>query len=170
MVFLLWAILNVVLFLSFIFICFRATKLIRRELGVIFSIIFVFGLLSFIAQPNNGNGKLGEQFKFDLFKDNSKSLENSKFVSTILDSNLIFKILLTVQYHKKDSTALITPVDGSSTTTGIIAGNRWKAFAVSTNVEGTKIKYSVLGAIEWKLLGFNVYTQKKYYTGFIETK
>ncbi len=170
MIFLLWTVLNIGLFLCFIFICFRATKLVRREFGTIFSAIFVFGLLSFIAQPNNGNGKLGEQFKFDFIKDNPKSLENSNFVTTTLDSNLIFKMHLTVQYRKNDSTTLITPMDGFSTTSGLVAGNRWKAYSVSTNVEGTKIKYSVLGAIEWKLLGFNIYTQNKNYKGFIETK
>lgn len=55
MSYLLWSILNIGLFLFFIIICFKATKLIREKLGLIATIVFVFGLLSFVGNSNNHN-------------------------------------------------------------------------------------------------------------------
>src|SRR5687768_6809478 len=53
MIYLLWGILNIGVFLFFVVTCFRATRLVREHLGLLASIIFVFGLLSFISNSNN---------------------------------------------------------------------------------------------------------------------
>ncbi len=169
MIFLLWAILNIGLFLFFIFICFRATRLIREKLGLISSIIFVFGLLSFVGGSNSDTQKLGERFKFNFNKDKPRQVENTNIVTTTLDKNLIFKRVLLIQYSWANDSSSVVPVSAYSVMAGFVAGHRWQTSYVSANAEGTRIRYAVFGSIEWKLLGMTVYTQSKNYTGFIYT-
>jgi hypothetical protein len=167
--YLFWVILNIGVFLFFIFICFRATKLIREKLGSLSALIFVFGLLSFVVNSKDDYQKSGERYEFNFNKDNSKSLDNKSVAFATLDNNLIFKTQLAVLYSRANDNSLIVPTYGYSTMSGLIAGHRWKASLVSVNAEGAKIEYSVFGTIEWKLLGMVIYTQNKKYTGFIDT-
>ena len=55
MIYLIWGILNFVLFVFFITICFKAMKLIRKEIGLFAAFIFVVGLLSFIGNSNSND-------------------------------------------------------------------------------------------------------------------
>jgi len=168
MIYLVWAILNIGLFLFFVFVCFRATKLIKEKLGLFASIIFVFTLLSFVDAPNSSEQKLGETFDFNLDKDENKTYNNKRSEHVTLDNNLIFFINLNMVYNKNVDT--ITPILAGSAMSGLVAGHRWKAQTVTANVVGQTIKYTVDGLIEWKLLGLNIYTQSKTYTGSIDTR
>ena len=53
MLYLLWGLLNIGLFIYFIVISIKATKLVREKVGLFASLIFLFGLLSFGGRSNN---------------------------------------------------------------------------------------------------------------------
>jgi hypothetical protein len=168
MIYLAWAILNIGLFLFFVFICLRATKLIREKLGLFASIVFVFALLSFVSSSDGDHQKLGESFNFKLDKQEIENYSN-KIAYARLDNNLIFSINLTIAYNKSEDT-LITATSANSGMAGLVAGHRWKPQNVTVSVVGQTIKYVVTGSVEWKLFGLNIYTQNKIYTGSVNAK
>ena len=84
MLYLLWSLLNIALFLYFIIICFKATKLLREKVGLLASIIFVAGSLSFIGQSNIDN---------DNKEPNSNQIRTWKFHSAdTLNKNATFSL------------------------------------------------------------------------------
>jgi hypothetical protein len=95
MLYLFWGLLNISLFLYFIIICFRATKLLREKGGLPASIIFVFGLLSFIGQSNvdNDNKEPGSnQIKTWRFISEDTLNRNETFLlNVILEETFVSK-------------------------------------------------------------------------------
>jgi len=170
MIYLLWALLNIALFISFIGICFRATKLIRDRIGVFASIIFVFGLLSFIGQSNNDNynkepnSNQIKTWKFLSEDSLNRRSTNSLFIN--LEKTSISKYELYISYSI-DQQQMNTPISASSSTTGFIAGTNWKPASIVVNrtTDDDKFEYIVNGVVEWKLLGATIYTQGKNYHG-----
>lgn len=176
MTYLLWGLLNIGLFVFFIVICLKATKLIREKIGLFASVIFVFGLLSFVGQTNNKN---------DNNEPNSNQIKTWKFVSEDslksyntfklnidLEKTLVSKYDLGIRYGRDKQRQINIPISAYSSTTGIISGTNWKPVSIiinSTN-ENNKFEYFVDGVLEWKLLGAIIYSQLKEYKGIALTK
>lgn len=171
MTYLLWSLLNIGLFLFFIVICFKATKLIREKIGIFASIIFVFGLLSFIGHSNNDN---------DNNEPNSNQIKTWKFVSEDplsrnatysleidLEKTLVSKYELGIKYGKDNQGQMNIPISAYSSTTGFISGTNWKPVSIIVNrtSDNNKFEYFVDGVVEWKLLGATIYSQLKDYKG-----
>jgi len=109
----LWALLNVALSLYFLFLCFRAVKLVRERLGVLAAILFTIGLLSFAGHPDADTQKLGEEFKFSFSANHPDSIANTNFAVVKLDNNVLFSTRLTVTYTETGDSAFVIPVRGS---------------------------------------------------------
>ena len=169
MLYLLWSLLNIGLFIFFVFICFNATILLREKLGIFASIIFVFGLLSFIGNPNNDNKEPNSNqiktWKF-ISEDSLKSTE-SYFLSIDLENSLVSKYTLGIKYGKDKQGQNNIPISSYSSTTGLISGINWKPVSIIVNRtnDNNKFDYSVYGVIEWKLLGAKLYSQPRNYKG-----
>ena len=176
MLYLLWGLLNAGLFLFFILICFRATKLIRQNLGLLASIVFVFGLLSFIGRSNNNNDNRepnSNQIKTWKFtSDDSLSKNPTYSVFIDLEKTLVSKYYLFVQYGKDKGGQINIPISASSSTNGFISGTNWKPISIFINRtdDNNKFEYFVSGVVEWKLLGATIYSQLKEYKGIVSTK
>ena len=169
MLYLLWSLLNVGLFIFFVFICFNATKLIREKLGIFASVIFVFGLLSFIGNSNSDNeDQNSSQIKAWNFipADSLKSNENY-FVSIDLENTLVSKYTLGIKYGKDKQGQSNIPISSNSSTTGLISGINWRPVSIIVNrtTDNNKFDYCVYGVLEWKLLGATIYKQAKEYQG-----
>ena len=176
MTYLIWGLLNIGLFLFFIVICFKATKLVREKLGLFASIIFVFGLLSFVGHSNNDD---------DNKEPNSNQIKTWKFISEdslnrnatyLLDVNLektlVSKYDLGIKYGKDRQGEMNIPISAYSSTTGFISGTNWKPVSIIVNrtSDNNKFEYFVDGVVEWKLLGATIYSQLKEYKGIALTK
>ena len=175
MLYLLWGLLNVGLFLFFIVICFRATKLIRQNFGLLASIVFVFGLLSFIGHSNSNdnmepNANKIKTWKFTSDDSLSRNPTSSEFID--LEKTLISKYSLFIQYGKDKDGQTSIPISASSSTNGFISGTNWKPISISIikTDDNNKFEYFVSGVVEWKLLGATIYSQLKEYKGFASTK
>src|SRR5690348_10591267 len=59
-----WAILNSALFIVFLGLCFRATSLTREKFGLVASIVFVIGLLSFAGGSKETNKDGSQNSKY----------------------------------------------------------------------------------------------------------
>ena len=176
MIYLLWSLLNIGLFLYFIATCFKATKLVREKLGLFASIIFVFGLLSFVGNSNNDN---------ENKEPNSNNIKTWKFVSEDslknyesfmldidLEKTLIAKYDLGIKYGKDRQRQINVPISAYSSTIGFISGTNWKPISIIVNTtnDNNKFEYSVEGVVEWKLLGATIYSEQKEYKGITMTK
>jgi hypothetical protein len=175
MIYLLWGLLNIALFLFFIIICFKATKLIRQTFGLFASIVFVFGLLSFMGNSNNNDNKEpnSNEIKTWKFTSNDSLIRHptsSEFID--FEKTLISKYYLFIKYGKDKDGQTNIPISASSSTNGFISGTNWKPISISVNKthDNNKFKYFVSGVIEWKLLGATIYSQLKEYNGMVITK
>ena len=176
MLYLLWGLINIGLFLFFILICFRATKLIREKFGLFASIVFVFGLLSFIGHSNNDNdNKEPNSNRIKTWKfvsEDSLNRNATYFIDINLEKTLVSKYDLSINYGKHNQGQLNIPISAYSSTTGFISGTNWKPISIIVNRtdDNNKFEYFVNGIVEWKLLGTTIYSQLKQYKGFVLTK
>ena len=166
---LIWGILNIAILIYFIIICFKVIKIVRENLGIIATIIFVIGLMSFISKNNNEN-KTVETFEIN---DESKIIGEDKITGHIFDQDIIVEkelattILAKITFKEYDQQVRV--LNANSTLTGFASGIEWK----TSNIEITKNKdnsynYEITGTKNWKLLGVKVYTQLKEFSGKFE--
>lgn len=175
MLYLLWGLLNLGLFIFFIAVCLRATKLIRQNFGLLASIVFVFGLLSFIGHSNNNNDNMEpntnqiKTWKFTSDDSLSRNSTSSEFID--LEKTLISKNYLFIQYCKDKDRRINIPISAYSSTNGLTCGTNWKPISISVirTDENNKFEYFISGVIEWKLLGATIYSQFKEYKGVVST-
>jgi hypothetical protein len=175
MLYLLWGLLNIGLFLFFIVICFRATKVIREKFGLITSIVFVFGLLSFVGHSNCDNENKepnSNQIKtWKFISEDSLNRNATSFIKIDLEKTLVSKYDLGIKYGKDKQRQLNIPTSAYSSTTGFISGTKWKPILIIINRtnDNNKFEYFVDGVVEWKLLGATIYSQQKKYKGIALT-
>lgn len=175
MLYMLWGFLNLGLLVFFVSICFRAAKLIREHIGLFASIVFVFGLLSFVGtsvDKDETGIRVNNQVKKWTFKSKSEIIPDTwKYVSIPIDKTpWLSSVDLGVAYgHEKLSMKPI-PLEATSTTSGFVNGHRWRPIAITVNLTATleQLTYHVDGLLEWNLLGTTIYVQHKTYSGFIE--
>jgi hypothetical protein len=170
MQYVLWALLNIGLFIAFLFFCFKAAKLIRQEHGWVAVLVLVFGLLSYIAGTNtndeDSNPATGGMKGWDFGRRDSMSIVSTGFHTFPLKKTLISTYLLGIEYGKEEAGSGI-PLSGKSWTTGFISGTQWKPVSIMVNAtpDNKKYAYEVFGTIRWRLLGFTIYDQSKTWRG-----
>lgn len=172
MLYLFWALLNLALFLFFIFTCLKATKLLREKFGIFASIVFVFGLLSFVGNPDNNNDNKSpgsnQLNTWNFYSPNSLNpldslrANETSFFSVNVDKNIISKNDLIISYNR-DQQGLNSPVSASFATSGLMMGTYWKPRAIMVNRtdDNNKFEYIIIVEVQWKLLGATIYTQAK---------
>ena len=168
-------ILNSVLAICFLYLCFKGTKLIREKLGLFAAIVFVFGLISFMNKPPNDSDK--EKNIWKLVEDTTLKkkiqsvfggFENEKIT---LDKNMMFRINLHVTFYRNKYTNELIPINAMTTNEGIMGGCKWQPEIVTIHeVENDTYEYSVSGTIEAQLLGLTVHNNYKSYTGRLKSQ
>ena len=173
MLYLLWALLNIGLF---IFICFKGSKYFKQKFGTIASIIFVLALLSFVGQSNSDkDNKESNSNQIKTWKFNSvDSLDKGSnvFIDIDLEKTLISKYSLGISYGKDKQLQNNIPVSANTWTTGFESGTSWKPISIIVNRidENQKFEYEVDGTIKWSLLGLTIYSQPKTWKGIATFK
>jgi len=174
MFFLFWTLLNVGLFLYFIFICLRATRRVWERVGLFAACLMVFGLLSFIGHskeqikqpgPNPGNQWVTEQEEY-------QRLAPAVSISKNLVRSPTYKITLDIQCARDPKTGKIVPITASQNGNGLMAGFTLKPSSVylSQTNEENKYRYYVDCSFAWTLLGLISYHDQRTFTGVIELK
>ena len=171
MLYLFWALLNIGLFIFFVFICFKAAKLIKEKFGILATIIFVFGLLSFVGHSDDeeSNNKPNTNFiqTWNLRTSDSLAETYTSFVEVELEKTLISKYRLGIGYNKDSLTRNSIPVSAFSDVIGFQSGTNWKPVSIIVNQStgGRTFEYEVYGIVGWRLLGMTVYHQSKHWKG-----
>lgn len=163
--------LHIGLFVSFIIICFNATKLVKEKFGIWASLIFVFGLLSFIGRSDAGKDDTEQHInQSKTWKFNSPdSLGSSSKQHIVIDleKTLIVKYSLGIVYGKDKQLQNNVPISAYVSTTGFESGRDWKPIYVIVNRtdDNRKFEYEVKATIKWSLLGLTIYSQPKHWKG-----
>ncbi|WP_298140815.1 hypothetical protein [Flavobacterium sp.] len=163
---LLWGILNIAILVYFIIICFKVIKIVRENLGGIATLIFVLGLMSFIAKANVENNKI----KTFEIKDESKIIGEEKInghiftEDIILEKKIVTTIGATITFKEYDQQVRI--INLYTMMNGFISGIDWKASNVAiTKNKDNSYHYQITGTKDWRVLGIRIYTQLKEYKG-----
>lgn len=171
---LIWGLLNLSLFIYFIITCFKLVKVAKKQIGGFATIVFVFGLLSFVggskSDSNTAKFCQSEMFKFAL--EDSLEQNSGKFSHIVIANHLVTKYDLGLSYGKETTSKSNTPISAYSGTTGLVMGTKWKPLNINIlkTTENNKFRYVVYGIVEWKLLGATLYTQSKVYQGIVPLK
>lgn len=174
MAYLIWGLLNLGILIYFFLTCFKLVKVARNHIGGFATVVFVFGLLSFVggskSESNSVKFNQTKTFKFTL--EDSIELNSSKYSHVILEDHLVSKYDLGLIYGKEPTSKRNTPISAYSGTTGLVMGTNWKPLNISVlkTSDNDKFKYVVHGIVEWKLLGSTIYTQFKVYQGSVLLK
>ena len=175
MLHLLWSILNIGIFIFFIVVSVRATKLVREKMGVLAALVLVFGLLSFIGRkadaPNlEPGGASLRTWKF--VTDIRPYINDINKIDIVFDNNIISKSVLSVRYAKDTQSGLYKALEAHTYINGLVAGTSWRPVSVlvSQTAIPNEFTYEVNGVVEWKLLGTTIVSQAKEWTGKFEIR
>ena len=162
---LLWGILNGFLLIYFIVICFKSVRILKKNLGIFASFIFVIGLLSFISKPDKKN--IADKNIDVLNQTNPKKAfnGNSFFREITLEDNLTSKIGLSILVGENEPDLII--LNANCYRSGFISGTNWNVENIEIDKEKNKkfCTYIVRGIMEWKILGITIYSEPKSFTG-----
>jgi hypothetical protein len=176
MLYLFWALLNIGLFIFFVFICFNAAKRIKEKFGLVASVVFVFGLLSFVGHSDDdeSNNKPNTNYiqTWDLRTSDSLAEGYRYFAEIELEKTLISKYNLAIGYNKDSVAKNSVPVSAFSRVTGFQNGTNWKPVSIIVNptTDSRTFEYEVDGTVGWKLLGMTVYYQPRHWKGIVVLK
>jgi len=165
-----WALLNLILFIFFIVICFKAAIAVRKELGFWSFLFLAVCLFSFAVDKGDTN----ESEIFDLSTEVEAPLpykiaKEKRLIikEQVIDDNILTDINLWTKFRKDKNQ--IEMLSARTFRSGIIIGTRWKSELItilSTNKE-TFYKYEITGRTEWMLMGFRIYSEPKTFEGSI---
>lgn len=161
------------LFLFFVFSCVRASILLRAQMGLFTSIVFVAGLLSFIARPPD-DGRVNALVKpatkgwVSPVNDGLDRNFSTRNVSLEKTAGLDLDLLISYGQHKTTNQKI--PYRAVTFTTGFTGGLVWRpdVITIQPTNDSALFAYYVTGFLYWKLLGKTVYTQQKRYKGVVE--
>jgi hypothetical protein len=175
MMYLIWGLLNIGILIYFLTICFKVTKLVREKMGLFVTVFFVIMLLSFIGNANKDSysktTNSNQTKTWNNSSEDSLTFYTSYLPRIEMEKNLVTSYSLEV-FYGKDKNNHIVPKSAYTSNTGFIAGTKWTPISIEIKETSDKNKYSysVLGVVDWNLLGTTIYTQQKRFNGTILTE
>ena len=164
MMYLIWAILNLTLWLYFLYLI-AALILIGKR--VFQGKLRAFSILLFIV----GAGHIlsandGEATNQIMFAEKDDSPNSSILREITLDDNLSFATKGWIKYSVEGDT--LAPVLCSSSLSEFVCGFEWQLdLATADEIrKDEEASYQVSGTLEWNLFGVNVYSQNKNFSSF----
>jgi hypothetical protein len=164
---LIWGSLNIGIFIYFLYICLKSAKNLHEKLGGFASLIFIFGLLAYMPNPNdeNTNNKtFNSSNEIEKFSGDSYIIEKKLLESITSEIKLIIKL-----GENKNGEKLLT---AQTSRNGFISGINWnvKNIIVEKSPTENKYFYNVYGLFEWNLLGLKLYSESKNFKGELNSK
>jgi len=167
MIYIFWALLNMALALSILYICYLLVKQVAVRYGRALSIVFALVVLNIIC--GRGNSKTINWNKWQFYPDSGK-LYKKDFTSAIIQNNPMFSINLGVSYFFREKGADPLPKEAFSFVNGTLSGVEWTPHNILLNTTGQQVLYEVDGSMGWSLLGTVVYREAKTFKGVLPYK
>lgn len=160
----LWSLLNVVLLSSFLYVSFRAVKLLKQYVGVGSSLFFVFGLLTIgCSRSSEMSSKLPAE---NLLASKPKNIPlGNGSTHQRIDLGGSNTVFILAEYYKQDS--IIRPRGLFATVSGLMLGHRWQPLGGMLIQRGQQLHYELTLVHNWHLLGVPVYVTSIDLTGLL---
>ena len=162
-----WSVLNIAVFLGFVYLSYKTTVLIRKKINLFVSILFVLVLVSVVdaaeKSPEINNGKS----EIVSATPGQKNFDQTQLIYITLQKDLLFHVDLAAFYGRYNDSPELYPISAGSTISGLVAGYQWIPSKILLDTESGKMRYRFSGILNWKLLGITFYAQEKYFTGFL---
>ncbi|GAB3336424.1 hypothetical protein GCM10027299_46460 [Larkinella ripae] len=166
MAYVFWSLLNCAFLLSFVVICFRATRLVREKMGMLAAAVFVLGLFSFGTHSGAKSSHRSPQAQTWNFSPKGEISPQSTHYSVVaLNETGLFHTDLGILFGTQKTTLETVAVEASSTLSGFVSGFQWTATAITLKGPESNCQYGVTGILNWKLLGITVYSEARMYSG-----
>lgn len=169
----LWSLLNLGLLLCFLYVSYKATRLLRQQFGLPASLIFLVGLICFtIHPPIESLTNPSPQASPKVWDFTSKE-ERISDLTYLKEINLAsegwgmathgISILL-----GENSQHLAVPIRANHWSKGFFYGIRWTPLYLNiTPTKAHQFTYTVRATVDWQLLGLTLYSEKKEYQGIL---
>jgi len=163
--YLLWTLLNFSVAALLLYFMYRLTKFAYLKFGALGAIVTVLILLSISTWSNHRNNIKSQTWDF-------KTTSNIQYFPQDYEVSLMKNSIFDIELHMislsdKDRQAQ-EPLKAFSTISGLIGYNDWTPENIFVNTKQDSFDYTVAGRLEWKLLNFTVYTERKTYAGSIK--
>ncbi len=176
MTYLLWTLLNFALLIFFITVCFRATKIIKENLGTFAVLVFVLGLLSFVSKghiaPPPLTEKPGDPTTFQRTQNLGISPSTSYYVSEPVAKYVGSSLNMNVSFIRRSTEDSIAASKVEFSINGLVGGHQWEPILVQLNRTPSQgvFHYVIGGDLKWTILGIPLYTQHKTFFGLLKLK
>lgn len=154
--------------LLFLYIIYRASVLLKREVGIWAVIIFIIGIL-----PKSSNSS--ENSKTDWIFNSDKVFVNGTRSSKIhtIEDNFLSKVDLLVSYGLDSASKEYLPIEAKILNQGLsVKGSKFIPDNVIIRPTGSPkmFKYEIYGMRKWEFFVILKYNESKVFTGFINIK
>lgn len=164
MIYLLWFILNLIIALGALYVCYLAVMQVAIKYGRIVAFVFAICMMSIICKPANNDSPGDEKWKFQA---DSGSVYRTYHIDKIVKQTPLFSINMGASYIRREKNGRIYPLESYAYTNGVTAGTKFKPTSIVLNGTETTMVYDISGTTEWSLLGIKLYMQAEQFTGFI---
>lgn len=167
MIHLLWSLLNLIIFLYFLYLALglivKGKRIFTPRFKGLSILVLVIGLARIILGPT-----------VDM-KDNLVSLtndydknKNMEVKKILLEDNLTFDINMLVAYSVDQDKWI--PVEASSSLSGFVNGYSWQLITARADIHkpNEETTYTAIGVLNWKLFGIPIYGESKIFNGTIK--
>jgi hypothetical protein len=154
--------------LLFLYIIYRASVLLKKEIGLWAVIVFILGIL---PKSSNSLEKSKTEWTYNSDKVFVNGTQGRKYHT--LEDNLISKVELMVSYGLDSASKKYLPTEASIINSGlIVGGSRLIPQYVKINpTESPKhLEYHVQGMRKWQFFFLFNYNEDKKFVGFINIK
>jgi hypothetical protein len=146
-----WIVLNIILFIAFLYIFVKSLKMIYREMKIVATVIFMLGVLPFFYANDAKNNS---------FANGSYSV---KFYDKVIPVNTLQKIYLVVKVD-----TFTRQVSHQSQLIGSMGCICWRETHMSIQPDSSLLKYHLRGCKDYYLLGIHIYSEVKEYAGIFQ--
>lgn len=172
----LWALLNLLLLIYFIYLSFQAVKLLKEHKGWLSAILFAIVLGAYLAGipvAKEVEGKYNIKEKSWVLSPND-SLEGSsrELHEIILEKNVISSYTVFLHSGKAKEQLHYIPADANIVTVGLSMGTSlYPTYVLFRPTEKkNEYQYEIQATLSWSLINIPVYSQHKSWTGTIRLK
>lgn len=167
MLYLVWALVNLLSGIALLFLCLKIFKWIRFKFGLLLSFSFLLLLVSLTSFSPAYTADAPLTWKIQT-ADKDAALFPQNYLVTV-DENTLFKIQLHFHSIQTADGTRERPLEVFSTMEGITGSHHWIPSSIAVSAQNHSLHYEVNGFLEWKLLNCIIYRQPKHLEGSINS-
>lgn len=176
MTYMLWTLINFAVAIFFLLICFRAVKLVREKIGTFAAFLFVIGLFAFVRKQDKETGPLvakrDDHTHFVPIQNSVYIQPNLDHIKHTLADYVGTDLNMEVSFSKGTDGISTQVQEMSFFFEGFVGGHNWEPISAKITLLNTKeaLEYDIDGILNWNLLGINIYSQAKHFSGSVHLR